>query len=193
MTTPLGSATGTAVDEHVVLTAASALFDDHNLRCVDEVRWRQHPHAGAHNAKPLRSRGWTVVGQGYSAEFQRQRQIERTPGDFSARSWELDVAAMYFFEPVARGGESGYVVGNGASNPWLTQTRDRQVFGDPISGPAGAGIMPGQMHATTARDDFNFTHVQGPVFETTDFQKLPGMLGVGDVTMKLNIEVSRNV
>ena len=56
ISTPLGSATGTAVDEHVVLTAASAIWDDHNLRYADEVRWRQHPHDGVHKTKPLRAR-----------------------------------------------------------------------------------------------------------------------------------------
>ena len=174
--TVLGTASGVAVSEHVVLTSASALYDDHNFRYVTGVQWQFQKQGDDHNPVPLTPRGWQVIGQGYAAEFDKQREVENDPGTHGNRSRELDVAAMYFLTPVARGGSGGYLVDNTSANPWLTDAgRSRFMSGYPVAG--AAGLEHGKLHATAAATDIDFTHVQGPVFTTTDLQDLPGMTG----------------
>ena len=69
LVTPLGEHTGTAVSEHVVLTSASALFDEHNYRYAGRVRWHHgrdgDARQGGTQEKTLRKR--PVAGAGHRA------------------------------------------------------------------------------------------------------------------------------
>lgn len=131
---------GIAVQDRVVLTAGHLVFDDVHFTYANEIYWSPQRHAGEFEPRGRKARG-AIVFAGYSA----QRLVENTPGISSVAAQDLDVAALFFFEPAAWSGSSGYVMSDAPANPWLTSTRPKLVVGYPVQGP---GVQPGRMHVT---------------------------------------------
>ena len=169
--TPLGSATGFAIKERIVLTAAHAVFDEANLVPMSPVEWLPQRDRGSFEPLPIVPRGM-IIQSGYAA----QRSTE-TPGTFSSESRSLDVAALYFDVDAARGSFSGWLASLDATNEWLTSEADKMLVGYPISGIPQANV--GRMHATSPSNltfssyDANFDQL----YRTTDIRSFPGNSG----------------
>ncbi len=90
--------------------------------------------AGVFEPEPLPARGWYVLS-GYAA--QRTDDLP-TSGygvdESSPPSRELDVAALYFTSPAARGGYGGYLTSDAVPNPWLTGSNLKMLVGYPVDG-----------------------------------------------------------
>lgn len=112
----IGAASGIAVRERVVLTAAHALFDDVTLAPVGQIQWRparvrqdDNPNL-AREPRPLSPRGSFFLS-GYARERTNDIVIGgKPPGTVTAGSSRQDAAAMWFTEPAARGAFAGYLV-----------------------------------------------------------------------------------
>lgn len=165
----VGWASGFVVRERVVLTVAHAVFDDHTLSFVPEVKWFFQRHTGTYEPPPQLARGWLVDG-GYAA----QRQAEATPGLASVASQHLDVAALYFLAPAGRGGYGGYLVSQHAPGEWLFSGRPQVLIGYPMDHIPTPNR--GKLHATSIRT-FQFQQVSNQVFATSEIQSRPGMSG----------------
>ena len=76
------------------------------------VRWFFQYESGEFETPAQIPRGSYVLS-GYAA----QRAVDNSPGAASTASRELDAAALYFYEPTARGGQSGYLGSNSAAIP----------------------------------------------------------------------------
>jgi hypothetical protein len=183
--TELGESSGVVVRPHVVLTSASALFDEVNLKYANEVRWEWKGHGADHRPLHQQPRGWRVYGQGYAREYRAQRVVEGMPQERTVSGSEVDVAALFFLRESndlnpdklpARGGASGYVTDNGAGNGWLMGVNQtRQVLGYPKSseGTANEGLM----HRIAARNDYAFSYLGEHVFGTRSFGVDRGLSG----------------
>jgi hypothetical protein len=70
------------------------------------------------------------------------------PDRSSPQSRNLDVAALYFEEPVAGGGYGGYLPSDTVPNPWLTGASQKMLVGYPVDGSllGNASIVPGMMY-----------------------------------------------
>ena len=169
--TPHGASSGVAVQTHVVLTAAHALFDDEQLTYAPprKVRWFPARSRGTYEPEPLTPRGWQVLS-GYAT----QRETDQSPGVPSEASQQLDVAAMYFAEPCGYSGRSGYLTGTQSPSEWLASHQDKFLVGYPIDGIPDAQL--GVLAATTPMDA-TFTQLAGPVFTTGDFSATGGVSG----------------
>ena len=150
--TDAGYGSGVAVRESVVLTAAHMVFNDASLSYSRQAYWTFQNEAGVFSPEPLAARGWYVLS-GYAA----QRTNDLTVGGYgldqsSSSSRNLDVAALYFLSPVARGGYGGYLASDVTPNPWLTGSNLKMLVGYPVDGSYyGQTVQPGTMYATTAQ------------------------------------------
>ena len=173
ITTEFGEASGVVVKERVVLTAAHVVFDDYSLSWVGNAQWFFQRHAPDYNPAPQQVRGY-YVNDGYAA----RRQAEGTPGVSQAASFDLDVAALYFYEAAGRGGYGGYLVSD-AGTQWL-QTNShapltlRALVGYPVEGIAPSGL--GKMHAI-GPTSMSFDQTTGTVFTCSTMRGLPGNSG----------------
>src|SRR5688572_13314993 len=124
----IGASTGFVVKPRVVATAAHAVFDDASLTAaplgtpVNEseqvepfaakgLQWLFQRDRGTFEPKPQIPRGFYVLS-GYAS----QRIADRTAGESTPDSQNLDVAALYFLEDAGRGGSSGYLGSNADEN-----------------------------------------------------------------------------
>ena len=104
---------------------------------------------GSFVPEPLPARGWYVLS-GYAS----QRTNDLTTGGYgvdasSSASRDLDVAALYFLNPVARGGYGGYLSSDATPNPWLTGSSLKMLVGYPVDGTQyGQVVTPGTMYVT---------------------------------------------
>lgn len=167
-----GAGTGFVPLDRIVLTAAHVLFDDGALAFVTGTRWIFQQDPGVFETPPQIPRG-TYVLEGYSA----QRAADASPGTSTPASQRLDAAAMYFLEPSARGGQSGYLASNSPDNPWLSNAtsatqRDKFLAGYPASGTAAVG----RLHVTPI-STASLTAAGGGIFTTDALTGFPGMGG----------------
>lgn len=166
--TDIGFGTGFVPLDRIVVTAAHVLFDDATLTYSQGVRWFFQSEVNAFEAPPQIPRG-TYVMAGYSA----QRAADHSPDVSTGASRQLDAAVMYFLEPTARGGQSGYLASNLSTNTWLKSPRDKFIAGYPVE---GAGITPGLLYATPTVTNA-FTFITGSLFSTTAMGSYPGNSG----------------
>ena len=91
-----------------------------------------------------------------------------------------DVAALFFYAPVARHGYGGYLTSDAPTNEWLCSWRKKMLVGYPMdavtASMVGATILPGEMHATK-EDNYLFTQESDRVYTTTGFLSFPGNSG----------------
>jgi hypothetical protein len=175
--TDVGYGSGVAVRESVVLTAAHMVFNDATLSYVNQAYWTFQNEAGAFSPEPLPARGWYVLS-GYAS----QRTNDLTAGGYgvdqsSPQSRDLDVAALYFLSPVARGGYGGYLASDASPNPWLTGTGLKMLAGYPVDGSYyGQTVVPGTMYATVAQPNA-LTLSTDQVYNAPWFLSYPGNSG----------------
>jgi hypothetical protein len=130
--TDVGYGSGVAVQTNVVLTAAHLLFNDQTISYVSQASWFFQREVGTFDPQPLQARGWYVLS-GYAS--QRTNDLAGLPPDTSTpQSRNFDVAALYFFQPVAGGGYSGYLPSDASPNPWLTGNSLKMLVGYPVDG-----------------------------------------------------------
>jgi hypothetical protein len=154
---------GFVVKPRVVATAGHVVFDDSTLTFVASPQWLFQRDKDIHEPKPLVPRGFYVF-DGYAA----QRQSENTPGVSSPQSQNLDVAAMYFTEEAARGGFSGFLASDTATNEFLNTETLKILIGYPVDGVAAADR--GRMFAT-APLAFSFTSGFGRTHSTNALRR----------------------
>ncbi len=172
--TPIGFASGTAVRSRVVLTVGHALFDDVTLSSVTDARWYLQKARGEFEPPPATARGWYTF-QGYSA--QRAVDLAGSTGGVGVStpdSQPLDVAAMWFLEPCARGSFAGYLRTE-PGNDWLLAARRRILAGYPVE--KVAENLRGIMHATSVDLPSTFSSPSESVRTTNDLRGFPGMSG----------------
>lgn len=162
-----GFGTGFVPLDRIVVTAAHVLFEDASLGFATGTRWLFQHDPDRFAAPPQIPRGIYVL-EGYAA----QRTADASPGALTAAARQLDAAAMYFLEPSARGGQSGYLASNSAANPWLTNSsnqlqRDKFLAGYPVSG---------RLHATSVVTDA-LAGATGSLFTTNALGGFPGFAG----------------
>ena len=173
--TDVGFGSGIAVQEQVVLTAAHLLFNDQTLSWVEDVSWFFEKHEGEHSPKPLRPRGAHLLA-GYAAARTNALLTGLLPGQSSSSSRLWDAATLYFWEPAARNGYSGYLTSDSQNNPWLISTKPKLLLGYPLESPGSLQIEPGRMHATTPTNCL-FIAESSRVFLSSDFLSFPGNSG----------------
>ena len=178
LSSPLnGHGSGVAVSSNVVLTAAHLVFDYDALKYIGPVYWSFQKHEGEFSPRPLSARGWNLMS-GYSAA----RGVDRTNGfpssQSSLQSWNFDVAALYFREPVARGGYGGYLASDAATNEWLAGSAAKMLVGYPVDASLDGytNIVPGKMHATTFWTN-GCSVVSDQVYSTTSMVSFGGNSG----------------
>ncbi|MBI4658526.1 MAG: immunoglobulin domain-containing protein [Verrucomicrobia bacterium] len=172
--TPLGWGSGIAVRKKVVLTATHVLFDDSTTNFVTSVEWFHERHAGDYESRPMRGLGWYVMDQ-YLIERRKEREQGLKPGVSSRASQQWDIAAIYFDQPVARDGESGFLLSDAEINEWLLGPEgvsgEKFLAGYPLTGEAD-----GRMFETEARN-YGFVPEGGCLYSTADFLSFPGNSG----------------
>jgi autotransporter-associated beta strand protein len=169
---PVGSQSGFAVKQRVVLTAAQALFDEATLTLVPDVQWLPQRDSTAHEPEPLHPRGRYVIDN-----YASQRAAEGTPGTLGLASLNFNVAALYFASDAARGGYTGFLASDSNQNPHLTGLASKVLAGYPTAGVAAQQI--GRMHAT-AKSQVAFTLAHGRTFTSAGLNAIrgfPGMAG----------------
>lgn len=172
--TPVGFASGTAVRSRVVLTVAHALFDDVTLSATTEARWYHQKARGNFEPPPQVARGWYIF-EGYAS--QRAADVASASGGVgisTPESQQLDVAAMWFLAPCARGSFAGYLRTD-AENDWLLASRRRILAGYPAESVPENRL--GVLHATDPNAPSSFTAPNAVVRATSDLRGSPGMSG----------------
>ena len=155
--TDLGTGSGTAVMQKVVLTAGHVVFDDLALKFAagpinDEdlgdftaggIEWRFQRMRGEFEPIPVIPRGAYVLS-GYASARQGV-----DPGESNAISREQDVAALFFVTVAGRSGFSGWLRSAVGAVEWPQAPRLKTLVGYPVD---SAQVEPGdvgKMHATT--------------------------------------------
>lgn len=141
ISTSAGFGTGTAAQVNTVLTCAHILFDDSTLSFSTNVRWHhqaqkdfhqpaaelESEYAGVLNESGKRvhvstmvPRGWLVMGE-YAAKRIEHMESGGAPGFATPESQNLDVGALFFTKPVARGAKAGLAIRKNNETPgrWL--------------------------------------------------------------------------
>ena len=170
--TPAGFGSGIAVRKQVVLTAAHVLWDEATLDFVGEIEWFHERHAGEYDPRPFRAAGFYVSGQ-YATERRKERLEQGLAAGISgegSRQW--DVAAVYFNEPIARGGQSGYLLSDLDANEWIISGSQKTLMGYPLTG----GADDGRMHDLRG-DNYGFTRDAGRVYGSAEFLSSAGNSG----------------
>jgi sugar lactone lactonase YvrE len=144
-----GYGSGMAVQTNVVLTAAHLIFNDQTLSYVSRAHWFFRRDAGVSEPLPQAARGWYVLS-GYAAQRTNDLQNGYSPDQSTAPSRNVDVAALYFLQPVAGGGHGGYLPSDAVPNTWLASTALKMLVGYPVDGSqfGDASIVPGRMYQT---------------------------------------------
>ncbi len=172
--TAVGFASGTAVRDRVVLTVSHALFDDATLSSVTDVLWFHQKARGDFEPPPQQARGWYIF-DGYAS--QRATDLGSSAGAIGIStpdSQKLDVAALWFLEPCARGSFAGYLRTD-AQNDFLLAARRRILAGYPVENVAEE--EKGVLHATDPDVSSTFTAVNDVVRSTADLRGFGGMSG----------------
>ena len=174
--TPAGWASGVVVRDRVVLTAAHVLFDGStNLVDPSSIEWFHERHAGVagYSPRPIRAKGYYYHTNYLAARTVESQQPGWIPGSSTPASQEWDVAVLFFDEPVARGGQSGYLLSDATPNLWLGSSREKELVGYPIT-----GANDGRMHTTRA-GNYTFGLVPGStrVYASSGFFSFPGNSG----------------
>ena len=137
--------TGCAVKEKVVLTAAHVVWDERTKTNRTGLRWLHLRHkrtARITRARPARRL--------HHVRLRRPAPGEPNPNQVSLATRDLDVAALYFLDPAARGGYAGYLVSGptacGTTN-WLELQRNALLVGYPLG---------------RIKEDFGKMHKHGP-------------------------------
>jgi V8-like Glu-specific endopeptidase len=171
-----GYGSGFVVRERTVLTAAHVVYDPATLNYASEVWWFFQRQKGEFEAVAQQPRGWYVFG-GYAAA--RTNDIGSGnvgPGESSAATRALDVAALYFFEDAGRGGYGGYLttISNGVD--WLSSAALKMLVGYPMAGVPDADR--GRMHLV-GPGYYLFDAVSGyaSLYRSTDLKSYPGNSG----------------
>jgi hypothetical protein len=126
-------------------------------------------HRGDYEPLPLQPRGFYLYS-GYA----EQRIEEKSPGDSSPLSQNLDVAAIYFDEDPARGGYGGFLASDLPDNEFLLSNANKTLVGYPLDGISESSR--GRMHATSP---FNvpFATAFGRTFTTSAIRSFGGNSG----------------
>jgi sugar lactone lactonase YvrE len=145
----VGYGSGVAVLPNVVLTAAHIVFNDQTLSYVSQVYWRGQEEAGTFEPQPQMARSYCVLTD-YAGRRTNDVRGGLGPDQSSPQSRNLDVAALYFPQPVAGGGYGGYLPSDATPNTWLTSTSLKMLVGYPVDGSqfGKADIVPGLMYQT---------------------------------------------
>jgi hypothetical protein len=151
------------------MTAAHVVFDDYSLSWTPNVRWLFQQHSPDYTPAPKPVRGFYISGS-YAA----QRQLENTPGISSLVSFDLDVAALFFYEAAGRGGYGGYLVSESPSPQWLQFSGPKVLVGYPIEGVPDENR--GKMHAIGPLP-MAFTQTRNEVFGSGQIRSFPGNSG----------------
>jgi hypothetical protein len=174
--TPHGWASAVAVRDRVLLTAAHVLLDlGTNLVDPASIEWFHERHNGTagYEPRPVRAKGYYYNTNYLAARIAESQQPGWIPGSSTPASQEWDVAAIFFDEPITRGGQSGYLLSDAFPNIWLASSREKELIGYPIT-----GIDDGRLHST--RDaNYIFTQVPGTtrVFASSSFFSHAGNSG----------------
>jgi outer membrane protein assembly factor BamB/V8-like Glu-specific endopeptidase len=172
--TPAGWGSGTAVRDRVVLTAAHVLFDDVTTNYINpsSIMWFQEKIAGEYEPSPIYPAGY-YVHTNYLQKRTVERQSGLAPGVATAESQQWDVAALYFNEPVARDGQTGYLLSNAAENEWLIGSKLKQLVGYPLIDP-----NKGKMHDIRPLNYlFSYEAGYSNLFLSSQFLSYPGNSG----------------
>ncbi len=172
----VGFGSGVAVRENIVLTAAHMVFNDETLAYVSHAFWDFQQEAGVFQPEPQAARGWYVLG-GYAAQRTYDLSHGYGPDESSPQSQDLDVAALYFLSPAARGGYGGYLASDTTPNQWLNSSSQVMLAGYPVDGSIfGKVVTPGVMYATSPQTA-SFAQENDQVYETASFLSFPGNSG----------------
>ncbi len=143
-----GYGSGVAVQANVVLTAAHLVFNDQTLSYVRHAYWFFRRNAGVSEPLPQEARGFYVLS-GYAAQRTNDLFSGSAPEQSTAPSRNLDVAALYFSEPVAGGGFGGYLPSDAVPNTWLGSAALKMLVGYPVDGSQfGMNLLAGKMYQT---------------------------------------------
>lgn len=169
---PAGYGSGIAVRDRVVLTAAHVLFDENttNFVAADSIEWFHERAATEYEPRPLRAAGY-YVHENYLAARVRERSEGMAPGVSGPASQEWDIAAIYFSEPAARNGQSGYLYSSAAQNEWIFSPFQKTLAGYPIY-----GANEGRMHEVRS-DNYTFAPAGTALVATPGFLSYPGNSG----------------
>ena len=175
--TDVGYGSGVAVRESVVLTAAHMVFNDATLAYVNQAYWSFQEEADTFSPEPIAARGWYVLS-GYAAQRTNDLQVGGYGIDASSpQSRNLDVAALYFLSPAARGGYGGYLASDASPNPWLTGSSLKMLVGYPVDGSEyGQTVQPGMMYVTGPQTTA-LTLASNNVYSGSWFLSYPGNSG----------------
>lgn len=174
--TDVGFGSGVAVRENIVLTAAHMVFNDQTLAYVNQAFWDFQEEAGVFQPEPQSARGWYLLS-GYAAQRTYDLSHGYGPDESSPQSQDLDVAALYFLSPAARGGYGGYLASDTAPNQWLNTANQVMLAGYPVDGSIfGRVVSAGVMYATVPQTA-SFAQVSDQVYETANFLSFPGNSG----------------
>ncbi|QJE97252.1 cadherin-like beta sandwich domain-containing protein [Luteolibacter luteus] len=165
-----GSHSGFAVKTRVVATVAQSVFDEFTLAQIPGVQWLFQQDRAVHEPKPQTPRGFYVF-DGYAA----QREQDDTPGFPSLAAQEMNVAALYFLEDAGRGGYSGFLATDEATQPLATATSLKTLVGYPVRG-GGSISNHGRMQASRTLTDA-FVPVTDVIFGSSTIMGLHGMDG----------------
>src|SRR5208283_60349 len=133
--------------------------------------------AAVFQPQPQAARGWYVLSC-----YASQRAADLDSGQYgpnvsSPQSRSLDVAALYFLSPVARGGYGGYLASDSVPNPWLTGNFPSMLVGYPVDGSLfGQPVQSGTMYVTFAGPSA-FTLSSNTVYTASSFLSYPGNSG----------------
>ena len=169
-----GEGSGVAVDDQVVLTTARGVFNYESGSFYRNADWKFQHYASESERAPQRARGALIFGEGYAAGYAQLQAAGNTSTSANASAFDLDVAVLWFADPVGRGGRSGFLV-----RPFLA-TEAAFLAGYPTS-----GVPADELGKLSATDVTNVRLVQlgrfdgglTTAFVTTDLRGRPGMEG----------------
>jgi hypothetical protein len=174
--TDVGFGSGVAVRENIVLTAAHMVFNDQTLAYVNQAFWDFQQEAGVFQPEPQAARGWYLLS-GYASQRTYDLSHGYGPDESSPQSQDLDVAALYFLAPAARGGYGGYLASDSTPNQWLNSANQVMLVGYPVDGSIfGRVVSAGVMYATIPQTA-SFAQENDQVYETANFLSFPGNSG----------------
>src|SRR5438552_4063775 len=129
--------------------AAHLVFNDQTLSYVSRAHWFFRRDAGVSEPLPQAARGFYVLS-GYAAQRTNDLASGYTPEQSTPPSRNMDVAALYYLQPVAGGGYGGYLPSDSVPNTWLASTALKMLVGYPVDGSqfGDASIVPGRMYQT---------------------------------------------
>jgi alpha-tubulin suppressor-like RCC1 family protein len=170
-----GYSSGFVVKDRTVLTVAHALFDSATLTYANNIWWFLQREVGEYEPPPQVPRG-SYVFAGYAAA--RTNDVlsgHIGPDESSTETRQLDVAALYFFEPAGRGGYGGYLTSDPLGTNWLLSSSLMLMIGYPVEGVPQADR--GRMHQV-GPGYFRFDQIPDTsLYSSTALQSHPGNSG----------------